>query len=408
MKRRNFLRGLLPASAAAAAGLTLSFPMIARAAGNKRLVVVFQRGGCDGLNAIVPHGDDDYYNLRPNLAIAAPLPANAESAVAINSDLFSLHPAMSALADVYLAGDLAIMPSVHFPQAQRSHFVNQELLEAGMSDTAFDGWLNRYLQLNPGTGELPAVSLGTSLAPSLRGDIPVTVLGQLGYLDDLDETLLAGITNMYAQNVSPAQSNRSAVHTHGGLMLDDLENLSYLSGEAYTPANGAVYPDSDFGTRMRQVAHIIKGDLGLEVATVDSFGWDTHSNQGAAVGKQAKSLADFANTLAAFHADLGYAYMQDTVVLVMTEFGRSVKENASGGTDHGHASTWYTMGGGVTGGIYGNWPGLGTQDLHEERYLSQTVDSRDIVSEVLSRHMGQGAALNTLIPNHFYQGVGFL
>jgi uncharacterized protein (DUF1501 family) len=408
MKRRNFLRGLLPASVAAVAGVTLSFPMVARAAANKRLVVVFQRGGCDGLNAVVPHGDDDYYNLRPNLAIAAPLQTNAESAVAIDSDLFSLHPAMSALADVYLGGDLAIMPSVHFPQAQRSHFVNQGLLEAGISDTAVDGWLNRYLQSNTGGGDLPAVSLGTSLAPSLRGDIPVTVLGQLGYSDDLDRSLLTGISNMYAQDTGVGNPNRNLIHTHGRLMLDDLESLSYLSGESYVPANGAVYPASDFGTRMRQVAHIIKENLGLEVATVDSYGWDTHSNQGAAVGKQAKSLADFANTLAAFHADLGYAYMQDTVVLVMTEFGRSVKENASGGTDHGHASTWYAMGGGVTGGLYGDWPGLSIDNLHQERYLSQTLDSRDIVSEVLSRHMGQSAALSSLIPNHFYQGVGFL
>lgn len=408
MKRRSFLRGLLPASAAAAAGMTMSFPMVARAAGNKRLVVVFQRGGCDGLNAIVPHGDDDYYNLRPNLAIAPPLPASAESAVAIDSDLFSLHPAMSALADVYLGGDLAIMPSVHFPQAQRSHFVNQELMEAGMSASAYDGWLNRYLQFNPSAAQLPAVSLGASLAPSLRGDIPVTVLGQLGYSDFLGDSLLGGISNMYAQNVGAGMSNRSMVHNHGRLMLDDLEGLSYLSGESYVPANGAVYPESDLGTRMRQVAHIIKENLGLEIATVDSLGWDTHSNQGAAVGKHAKSLGDLANSLAAFHADLGYAYMQDTVVLVMTEFGRSVKENASGGTDHGHASTWYTMGGGVTGGIYGDWPGLSAGNLHEERYLSQTLDSRDIVSEVLSRHMGQSAVLNSLIPNHFYQSVGFL
>jgi uncharacterized protein (DUF1501 family) len=408
MKRRNFLRSLLPLSVAAAAGITLSFPMVARAAANKRLVVVFQRGGCDGLNAVVPHGDDDYYNLRPNLAIAAPQQANGDSAVAIGSDLFSLHPAMSALADVYLGGDLAIMPSVQFPHAHRSHFVNQELLEAGMSDTAVDGWLNRYLQFNAGGGELPAASLGTSLASSMRGEVPVTVLGQVSILGGFDQNLLTGISNMYGHNTDAGMSNTDLVHTHGKLMLDDLEKFSYLSGESYVPANSAVYPDSDFGIRMRQVAHIIKGNLGLEVASVDSYGWDTHSNQGAAVGKQAKHLADFANTLAAFHADLGYAYMQDTVVLVMTEFGRSVKENASGGTDHGHASTWYAMGGGVTGGLYGDWPGLSAENLHEERYLSQTLDSRDVVSEVLSKHMGQSATLSSLIPNHLYQGVGFL
>ncbi len=408
MKRRNFLKGLVPVSAAAVSGMTMTLPMVARAAGNKRLIVVFQRGGCDGLNAVVPHGDDDYYNNRPNLALAAPSASNPESAVSIDSNLFSLHPAMGPLADIYLRGDMAIMPSVHFPQAERSHFVNQRLIEQGMAEAASDGWLNRYLQLEPGSGELPAVSMGTLLAESMRGEIPVPVLNQFGYIDQLEDSLLESIRKMYAPEVSAEMLNRKAVHIHGRLMLENLEAYSDLGGESYTSANGAVYPDSEFGSQMRQLAHIIKSDMGMEIATVNTHGWDTHRNQGAATGSQANSLGNLAEGLAAFHTDLGSGYMQDTLVLVMTEFGRTVSENASGGTDHGHASTWYAIGGGVIGGIHGTWPGLSAENLYQGRYLNQTVDSRDIICEVLSRHLGQWDALGSIIPGHFYQSVGFL
>jgi uncharacterized protein (DUF1501 family) len=408
MKRREFIRRVLPATAALAMGSTLTFPLIARAAGNKRLIVVFQRGGCDGLNAVVPYGDDDYYNLRPTLAISPPSAGDTESAVSIDNDLFALHPALSPLVDIYQQGDMAIMPSVHFGEATRSHFANQELLEKGADGVSVDGWLNRYIQLNQGGGELPVVSIGPMLAQSLRGSIPVSVINKLSQSNGLNDSRLASITAMYEQSVSQAEINRAAVHASGRLMLEQKDTLSLLAELTHTPGNGAVYPASEFGAQLQQLALVIKNDMGLEIATISINGWDTHRNQGGATGLQADSLADFAQGIAALHTDLGPAYMQDTLILTMTEFGRTAKENASEGTDHGHASAWYAIGGGVNGGIHGLWPGLSDQNLHQGNFLAQTVDCRDIISEVIAQHLGQSSALGTVMPGHFYQPVGFL
>jgi len=408
MKRREFIRRILPATAVVAMGSGLTFPMVGSAAGNKRLIVVFQRGGCDGLNAIVPYGDDDYYNLRPTLAISPPSAGGADSAVSIDNDLFALHPALAPLTDIYLQGDMAIMPSVHFAEASKSHFANQETIEKGATGLSDDGWLNRYIQLNLGGGQLPAVSIGSLLADSLRGTIPVPVINQINQSNWLSDSRLASVTAMYEESVSQADINRAAIHANGRLMLEHRDAFSALAGQTHTPANGAVYPETNFGAQLQQLAQIIKNGLGLEIAAIDSNGWDTHRNQGAATGAQAESLTDYAKGVAALYTDLGPEYMQDTLILTMTEFGRTAKENASGGTDHGHASAWYAIGGGVNGGIHGLWPGLSEQNLNEGRYLEQTVDCRDIICEVISRHLGQGFALGSVMPDHVYQTVGFV
>jgi uncharacterized protein (DUF1501 family) len=404
MKRREFITRILPAAAAVAMGSTLSFPQIARAAGNKRLIVIFQRGGCDGLNAVVPYGDDDYYRLRPNLAINPPSARDAGSAVAIDNDLFALHPSLAPLADIYLQGDMAIMPSTHFAEATRSHFSNQDAIEKGATGQSEEGWLNRYLQLSQGGGDLPAAGFGSALVDSLRGPILVPVINK----GNLKNWLPGGFTAMYEQRVSRADINRAAVHANGLLMLEHRDRFSALADQTYTPTNGAAYPASNFGADLLQLAEIIKSDMGLEIATVETGGWDTHSEQGAATGAQAAALADYAQGIAALYTDLGPAYMQDTLILTMTEFGRTAKENASGGTDHGHASTWYAVGGGVNGGIHGLWPGLSEQNLHEGRYLAQSVDCRDIICEIIAGHLGQGSGLGSVMPGHVYRKVGFL
>lgn len=408
MKRREFIRWLGPATALATFGPSVALPVFAGTSGYKRLIVVFQRGGCDGLNSVVPYGDDDYYNLRPGLAIAPPGASGSGKAVSIDHDLFALHPALAPLVPIYLQGSMAILPSVHYTGAQRSHFASQQTVEEGFTGLSNNGWLNRYLQQSQGSGQLPAVSIGTLIADSLRGPIPVPVLNHINNANWLNDALLASLGVMYAQNVGSEPANRFDVYANGRLMLDHQDDFAGVLGETYTPANGAVYPDSLFGAHLMLLAQIIKSGLGLEIATVDSPGWDTHREQGAATGNQAERLAEFAGGIAALYADLGPTYMQDTLILTMTEFGRTARENASGGTDHGHASAWYAIGGGVIGGVHGVWPGLGESSLEEGRYLAQTVDCRDVFCEVIARHFGQGASLGAVMPGHVYNTIGFL
>jgi len=408
MKRREFIRWLAPATALATFGSSIALPAIAGSTGNKRLIVIFQRGGCDGLNAVIPYGDDDYYNLRPGLAIAPPNASVSGKAVSIDHDLFALHPALAPLVPIYLQGSMAILPTVHYTDAPRSHFASQQIIEEGVTGLSEDGWLNRYLQQDQGGGQLPAVSIGTLVADSLRGPVLVPVLNHINNTSWVNDALLNSLGTMYAQTVGPEPANRFDVYTNGRLMLDHQDDFSGVLDESYSPANGAVYPDSLFGGHLMLLAQIIKSGLGLEIATVDSTGWYTHREQGGATGAQAAKHADFAEGIAALYTDLGPTYMQDTLVLTMTEFGRTARENASGGTDHGHASAWYAIGGSVVGGVHGVWPGLSESSLYDGRYLAQTVDCRDVFCEVIARHFGQGLALDAVMPGHVYNTVGFL
>ena len=195
---------------------------------------------------------------------------------------------------------------------------------------------------------------------------------------------------------------------YGRVLINDLTVLSGVDPSRYVPANGAAYPNSGFGSQLRQIAQLIKSDLGLEVASLSIGGWDTHSGQGGgqANGQQAGRHADFANGLGAFYRDLG-TRMNDVVVVTMTEFGRTAAENDSNGTDHGHASSWFVIGGNVNGGVYGTWPGLMTAQLNDGRYLEHSIDFRDVMGEVLTRHMGN-SSLGVLIPSHTFRPVGFL
>jgi uncharacterized protein (DUF1501 family) len=202
----------------------------------------------------------------------------------------------------------------------------------------------------------------------------------------------------------------------GRVMVNDVSALAPILSQAYTPANGAVYPNSTFGRQLRQTAQLIKAGLGLEIVALGLGGWDTHSDQGAGTGDMAGRLTDFAGTLAAFYRDMGTA-MGDVVVLTMSEFGRTSVENGSVGTDHAHATTWLAMGGPVLGGqVYphqgGNasalYPGAlrGLRDV-EGRYLNHSVDFRNVMGEILIQHLG-ATNLSTILPGHTVQPVGFL
>ena len=425
MKRRDFLRTLMAAGAGATASLYGNpfgprFRFAHAQTGVKTLVVVFQRGGADGLNECVPYGLDEYYAIRPTIAI--PDPSASGSAKAIDLDgFFGLHPAMAPLKPIYDAGDLAIFPACHYPNASRSHFDGQENVESGRDSATPDGWLNRYLAEVPRTAALRAVGFGSGLPHSLKGDVIVSSFRNITNftldLPDADaQLLIQDLTNAYGQPPDPGRLTRELVAATGRVTVNDLTALARIVAQSYTPANGATYPSSTFGSQMRQTAQLVKADVGLEVATVTLSGWDTHNNQGGTSGSMASRLADFSASLAAFHQDMGSG-MGDVVVVTMSEFGRTSVENGSQGADHAHATTWLAMGGPILGGqIYphlsGNaqalYPGAlrGLRDVRG-RYLDHSVDFRDVMGEVLTRHLG-ATNLANILPNHDYQPVGFL
>ena len=416
MQRRDFLRALIGTCCAAGA-LTLDSPWrpsfrIAQAATGKTLVVIFQRGGCDGLNTVVPYGDDDYYQLRPTIAIAPPRAGDSEAAINLNG-FFGLHPGLAALAPIYQEGAMAILPTVHYPDATRSHFDSQTLIESGALTKYPDGWLNRHLSTQPVDATLRAASFGHTLTHALRGVEVVSSFNSLttftfGLAVEEETALVERLTQVYGQIPDLSRVYHQDVYDFGKTAVRDLSVINSIDPSQYSPANGAVYPDSSYGQQLQQTAQLIKAGVGLEVAALNIGGWDTHRNQGSGNvdGRQFQRFQEFAKGIAAFYTDLG-GRMNDVVILTMTEFGRTAAENGSKGTDHGNASTWFVIGKSVQGGIYGVWPGLRTEQLYLGRYLKHNIDFRNVFGEVLTQHLGN-TSLNLVFPGYAYQPVGFL
>ncbi len=414
MDRRKFLQKMMVMSAGGFAALSGNpfSPKIklSHAAEGKSLVVLFQRGGCDGLNTCVPFGDANYYALRPTIAI--PAPSDTDPTSAINLDgFFGLHPALQPLAPIFDSGELAILPTVHYPNGSRSHFDSQLYIESAARSRSIDGWLNRFLYVTPGSGEMRAVGFGSDLPHSLRGRVTVSSLQSisafnLGIPDADSGTLLSNLSDVYDELSQDGRAYRDLLNRFGGRMVSDLNALRDIDATNYQPENGAVYPNNTTGRQLQQVAQLIKSGLGLEVATVSIGGWDTHSSQGGGElsGRQARAHSSFAGSIAAFYTDMG-ARMDDVVFLTCTEFGRTAAENGSAGTDHGYASTWFVLGGGVQGGIHGDWPGLEESQLRDGRYLDATVDYRDIFGDILTQHL-QSNNLNLVLPGHSYTPLG--
>jgi len=416
MKRRDFLRHALAAPAAAASlvtGSNLLFGLkSAHAAVGKSLIVVFQRGGCDGLNTVVPHADPNYYDLRPTIAIPRPGTGTGRDAIDLNG-FFGLHPSLSPLLEIYRAGNMAVMPATHYPSASRSHFDGQKLIESGSDNQFLDGWLNRHLATLDQAGIIRAVGFGNAIPHSLLGGSDASTFNDLsdfglGDRDPQANDLRDRLRAVFAQNVPAGQTNRQLIHNQGSLLLDNLDIISQIDVDNYQPENGATYPSSTFGRQLRQAAQLVKERVGLEIATVTIGGWDNHSNQGGAEenGSQSRRFTDFASGIRALYDDLG-TEMNNVVVLTMTEFGRTAQENGSQGTDHGNASSWFAIGNTINGGIYGDWPGLSTADLYRERYLAHSIDYRDIYGDILTQHMGN-TNLSALLPGHAYNPVGIL
>ena len=385
----------------------------------KILVAIFQRGAVDGLNMVVPFAEKEYYSMRPTIAIPEPQAnaATGSDSSAIDLDgFFGLHPGLAQIKPLYDAKQLAVIHAVGSPSNTRSHFDAQDYMETATPDvkSTRDGWLNRYLMARPETDATPfrAVAVAPRMPRTLSGRASSLVVEEirnfrlLGRPDPLPfqpatpaaEEL--AFEEMYASSQDPLFS-RAAAET-----FEAIRTLRHIGAEPYQPANGAEYPHGKLGQDLQQVAQLIKADVGLEVAFSNVGGWDNHVNEGGVEGQLANNLKELGDALAAFHKDLGDR-MEDVVVLTMSEFGRTARENGNRGTDHGHANAMFVLGGPVKGGkVYGDWPGLKPGQLNQDRDLAMTTDFRDVFAEIVVRHLGAENAGTvfpgfTVVPNRF-------
>jgi uncharacterized protein (DUF1501 family) len=354
----------------------------------KTLVVVLQRGACDGLNTVVPYGEALYRQLRPTIAIPAPRGGDKDAALDLDGH-FGLHPALAPLLPSFQDGSLAVVHAVGSPDTTRSHFDAQDFMESGTPGvkSTEDGWMNRHLQCTPEPAATPfrAVSLTPTLPRSLAGRAPAVAMANVNGFNlrpAAGAGVARGFEDMYAGAV------QDVLHGTGQETFEAIAFLKKSDPGRYTPAPGADYPRGRYGDSLKQIAQLIKADVGVEMAFTEVGGWDHHAAEGGVQGQLAVRLREFGQTLAAFQRDLGDR-MQDVVLVTLTEFGRTVRENGNRGTDHGHASVSFVLGGGVRGGrVHGRWPGLAPDRLYEGRDLAITTDFRDLLGELLARHMG--------------------
>jgi uncharacterized protein (DUF1501 family) len=393
--RRIFLKngGLALVSLGFAPAFLARTAAAADAPRRKVLVTIFQRGAVDGLNMIVPFGESAYYSARPSIAIARP-GTSPDAAVDLDG-FFGLHPRLAPLKALYDARHLAVVHACGSPDGTRSHFDAQDYMESatpGVKSTP-DGWLNRYLHAREHQASTPfrAVALAPQLPRSLQGLEPALAIGQIGQFGiragQASEMVQASFEAEYAA-AAQGVLRQGAVHQTGREAFDAVKMLKIADPGRYAPENGADYPRSGYGDALRQIAQLIKADVGLEIAFAESGNWDHHVNEGAANGQIGVRLDDFARGIAALVRDLGDR-MDDVVVLTMSEFGRAVAENGSRGTDHGHGNAMMVIGGKVRGGkVYGRWPGLDPEQRYEGRDLSVTTDFRTVFAEVVQGHLG--------------------
>jgi uncharacterized protein (DUF1501 family) len=373
----------------------------------KTLIAIFQRGAVDGLNMVVPYGEKEYYELRPSLAIAKPQAGNRDAAIDLDG-FFGLHPSLSSFKPLWDSKRLAIVDAVGSPDNTRSHFDAQDYMESatpGVKSTR-DGWLNRFLQSKPDERATPfrAVSMTQNLPRVLQGRANALAISNLA-----DFTIRAGAYSQSVQGGFESIYEKSVRDVLGGTGRETFEAVNYLkkvNPAQYRPENGAQYPRGAYGTALLQIAQLIKAGVGLEVAFTDVGGWDTHVNQGGARGQLAFRLTDFAAGISALVTDLGKR-MDDVLILTMSEFGRTARENGNRGTDHGHANAMFVIGNQVRGGrVYGEWPGLKSDKLYEGRDLALTTDFRDVFGEIASKHLGN-TNLQTVFPGYGLNGSKF-
>lgn len=373
----------------------------------KILITIFQRGAVDGLNMVVPYGDSDYYNLRKTIAVQKPNQTDG----AVNLDgYFGLHPSLKPLEQFWANQQLAVIHSVGSPDNTRSHFDAQDYMEAGTPGvkSTRDGWLNRVLQETRNEKDSPfrAVAMNGQIPRTLIGRAPTIAMSNLS-----DFAINAGI---YTQSVQGGFEGIYQQNAGGGLgetgkeTFEAVNFLKQANPSQYKPENGARYPTGAFANSLRQIAQLIKANVGLEAAFTDTPGlnWDTHANEGGGRGQIANLLNNFGQTIAAFATDLGKR-MDDVIILTMSEFGRTAKENGTRGTDHGHANAMFVLGNAVKGGkVYGDWKGLSNDNLYEGRDLAVTTDFRDVFGEIAVKHLNS-KNLDKVFPNYKTNGNKF-
>jgi len=411
--RRIFLRHSAVAMAGVGtAPLWLQRALYAAGAPSPRkkiLVAVFQRGAADGLNIVVPHGEKAYYDLRPTIAIPRPASdSDRREDAAIDLDgFFGLHPSLEPLKPLFDRGHLALVDATGSPDPTRSHFDAQDYMESGtpgLKATA-SGWMNRALPEAAGKpSPVRAVSLGPVVARTLAGAHPAIALQSIGAFQVRNPEAAREFQRLYLE--SPDPMLRSA----GRETFEAVAMLQSIQKQPYIPAAGAQYPRGRLGDSLRQIAQLIKADVGMEMAFADIGGWDHHVNElgpRASEGQLANLLREYGQALAAFWQDMGDR-MGDVALATMSEFGRTARENGNRGTDHGHANCMFVMGGAVKGGrVYGRWPGLEAGQLYEGRDLALTTDFRDVLGELVSRHLGN-PTLSGVFPGYEPKFIGLV
>jgi len=374
LTRRALLRGMA-GSCVAFAVPSLWAKRAAAADTAPVLVQIFLRGGADGLSLVVPHGDPHYWTLRPSIAIPGPQLFDLGGG-------FGLHPSLAALDPLYRSGDLAIVHAVGSHENTRSHFRAQDVIETAApgSHGMTQGWVNRWLATQSATGAWAGITIGASRVLSMAGPVETATLHSLDTFQAgglLHPARKDALEDGFAASHDPRLAEAAAEMFEATAVLESIPR-----------STSVVYPYSTFATALKDAAALIKASLGVRAVAIDLIGWDHHSEANVEMPAVARS---FATALAAFHRDLG-AHADRTLVLALTEFGRTAAENGSGGTDHGQASALFALGGGVRGGRVllrgGWWPTLAPERLHEGRDLAVTTDCRDVFAEVLRRHLG--------------------
>lgn len=415
--RRVFIKGGALALVSATIGGVPSF--IARAAQSRKLwspykrhkilVAIFQRGAMDGLMAVTPFSDTYLQKARPSLIMSA---AKNSSRPLIDLDgRFGLHPSMNVFENLFREKRLAIVHGVGSPNTTRSHFDAQDFMESGtpFKKGTDSGWLNRAAGLLGHEVATPfqAVSLTSALPRSLYGDHPAVAVSNL-------EDFRINVGGAMAANTAAKsfedlydQTSSSLLSKTGKESFEAMKILKIADVKNYRPSNGAAYPNTPLGNSLKQIAQLVKMDVGLEIAFAETGGWDTHFNQGTENGTFARNVADLSNSINAFWTDLD-RYQDDVEVMTMTEFGRTVHQNGSNGTDHGRASCMFVLGNDVSGGkVYGKVPELARENLDEGRDLPVTTDFRAVFHEVATAHL-KIKDNGKLFPDWKESGVGMM
>lgn len=373
------------------------------------LVCVFLRGGADTLNMVVPYGDDQYYTLRPTLSISPPNRSGGGDASIRLNDFYAFHPGMRPLFPIFDEGRLGIVQSVGSDNPTGSHFDAQDQMERGESykRPLGGGWLGRYLRVREGDDIAPlsAVAIGTTIPESLRGAPSVSALESV---EEIQIKSPSGDSSPVASALSAMYGADVGVLRQPGLItLDLLKRVERLRGNHYRPDNGAEYPDDSFGAGLREIARLVKADVGLEVACIDLGGWDTHFFQGTTGGLQAGVIDQLAQGFAAFDSDLLH-HRDKVTTIVITEFGRRIYENGSMGTDHGRGFAMMATGSGINGGkVHGVWPGLEEEAAPGPGGLKINFDYRSVLWEVLDGVMGNPNA-GKIFPGFKRANVGLV